>query len=810
MKAAAFHDPHVFTRLPAAYAAHPGLTWAPIRHHSPHCAWQLRRLMEQIRPDVVLVEGPSEANALLPYLLDARTRPPVAFFIHMQPEQKCGVEESRAALARCFVPLAAMSPEWVALREAQRLDIPARFIDLPYLERPSAQRSDDEAEHVLEPPLSDDRLLARADAMATLLAVSGCEDFETWWERHFESGTVYDDPAPFFTRLLHLGQYLREDAYIDEVTRARETHMAAAIAEAQVTGTRCLVVCGAFHCTGILEHLSTLHGVPTSTPDATPAGAAAGVHLVPYSLARLNATRDSAAGIPDCGYQARIWSLLSRRRAEAGAVHGEVHAALAPELVNHLRERGHAATLPDAIEAVALARRLAALRGHGVGRRELRETLISCVVKETRDGGEQRFVADLDRFLAGEETGRVPPGLPLAPLVADFREHCRRMRLPRAASEPLERALDLYRSPAHREQSRFLHRLASLDVPYATRLAGPDFSTGEDLQRVREVWSIRWVPETEACLTERSHYGARLLDAAVARCLEHLDTPRRPGAECVSLLIDALAMGLHELLGAIQARVRHWVAAETEVPALCRGLLRLDAARHARTALGTDGGGDGLQELDALLAACFQRICLRLPWLGFVADENETEIADALGDMLNLVTLETPGCEPEVFFDALQLLLATAPPPVLAGLVHGALLEGGHLEVAAVAGALGEACGLGSLDPEAPGRFLAGFLRAARHRLLQEPVLQQRLGEALQAWDEDDFLAVLPGLRLAFTRLSPRQLGELAARVMPGGEAVPEPMARAWSSAELQRAADLRRVLAIARQAWDGSSDERT
>ncbi|HLD64961.1 MAG TPA: hypothetical protein VJA19_02850, partial [Pseudomonas sp.] len=84
----------------------------------------------------------------------------------------------------------------------------------------------------------------------------------------------------------------------------------------------------------------------------------------------------------------------------------------------------------------------------------------------------------------------------------------------------------------------------------------------------------------------------------------------------------------------------------------------------------------------------------------------------------------------------------------------------------------------------------------------------ERLGEALLRWDESTFLEALPGLRLAFTRLSPRQLRELAARVMPGERVGAMPLARFWSSADLRQAADLRKRLANARQAWDGLRDE--
>src|SRR5205814_5812220 len=72
-------------------------------------------------PDVVLVEGPPDAQEVLPLLTHAAMRPPVALLVYA-PDQP-----HRAA----FYPFTTYSPEWQALRYALARGIPARFIDLP-------------------------------------------------------------------------------------------------------------------------------------------------------------------------------------------------------------------------------------------------------------------------------------------------------------------------------------------------------------------------------------------------------------------------------------------------------------------------------------------------------------------------------------------------------------------------------------------------------------------------------------------------------------------------------------------------------
>lgn len=49
-----------------------------IRHHGPGCARSLRKALDALRPDCVLIEGPAGAEAMVEHLRDARLQPPVA------------------------------------------------------------------------------------------------------------------------------------------------------------------------------------------------------------------------------------------------------------------------------------------------------------------------------------------------------------------------------------------------------------------------------------------------------------------------------------------------------------------------------------------------------------------------------------------------------------------------------------------------------------------------------------------------------------------------------------------------------------
>src|SRR5215207_3836528 len=88
-----------------------------IRHHGPGSARSLRVALEQLRPQIVLVEGPPDAEAMIPLLAHPDMRPPVALLIYAPDAPRRAV----------YYPFALFSPEWQALDYALTNGIPARF-----------------------------------------------------------------------------------------------------------------------------------------------------------------------------------------------------------------------------------------------------------------------------------------------------------------------------------------------------------------------------------------------------------------------------------------------------------------------------------------------------------------------------------------------------------------------------------------------------------------------------------------------------------------------------------------------------------
>jgi hypothetical protein len=73
-----------------------------IRHHGPGSARRLVEALDDVRPSVVLIEGPVDASDLLPMLADAAMTPPVALLTYAADDPTRAI----------FWPFATYSPEY--------------------------------------------------------------------------------------------------------------------------------------------------------------------------------------------------------------------------------------------------------------------------------------------------------------------------------------------------------------------------------------------------------------------------------------------------------------------------------------------------------------------------------------------------------------------------------------------------------------------------------------------------------------------------------------------------------------------------
>src|SRR4030095_15077223 len=105
----------------------------------------LREALRAQNPDVILIEGPPDANDVIALAADAEISPPVALLIYLPNEPKRAV----------YYPFAEFSPEWQAIQYGLAQNVPLRFIDLPqsYQFALDADIRTDESSEIRQDPL---------------------------------------------------------------------------------------------------------------------------------------------------------------------------------------------------------------------------------------------------------------------------------------------------------------------------------------------------------------------------------------------------------------------------------------------------------------------------------------------------------------------------------------------------------------------------------------------------------------------------------------------------------------------------------
>jgi hypothetical protein len=719
-----------------------------VRHHGPGSARSVVAALDALQPEVVLVEGPSDADGLLRWIPDAAMEPPVALLAH----------EAGAPRHAVFWPFAVFSPEWQALRWAAAAGVTARFCDLPsgaVLARPGTASPDaDSDEEPDEPRLPPGERGLRTDPLAVLADAAGYDDPERWWEdlveqRHGLAGGR-EDRGPF-AALTEAMAAVREHAPAPPpgealVEERREAHMRQVLRAALRGGAgRVAVVCGAWHAPALAGPLP-----PASRDGALLKGlpkVRTAVSWVPWSHSRLAQASGYGAGVPSPGWYHHLFTAPDRPVTRwLTKVAGELRRADLPVSSAHV------------IEAVRLADTLAVLRGRPLaGLAEVTEATRSVLC----EGDEAMLALVTERLVVGEALGAVPDGAPTVPLAADLLASARRLRLRQDAAG---RALDLdLRVPGDLDRSRFLHRLLLLEVPWGEPARSQVRSTGT----FRESWSLRWRPELAVAVVAASLWGTTVEAAAAARVAARAGAASATLADVThaveSALLADLPSALPDLLAALDARA----AADLDVLHLMDALPPLVRSLQYGDVRGTDTAA--LAHVADALAA---RIGAALPAaVGGLDDDAAAELrrrVDAVHEALALRASRAGGDDVRSrWLDVLAAVAGRADVHgLLAGRVTRLLLDAGRLEPADLGTRLAAALSVG-VPPPAQGAWLEGLLGGGGLLLAHDPALLGLVDEWLTGLAAEDFPVVLPLLRRTFSTFEHgerRLLGEQVRR----------------------------------------------
>jgi len=724
------------------------VTLLGIRHHGPGSARAVAAALEELKPDAILIEGPPEADTLIPLAAHPAMRPPVALLVYAD------ADPSRAG----FWPFAEFSPEWVAIKCGAEAGIPVRFIDLPsghrFAELPKDEDAgtdpiDDteQAEHSEAGHEKHDEqrgveeahaleTIQRTDPIAALATAAGYDDPERWWEDVVEQradGTF--SALDSFAAIADAMAVVRDKARPED--EQREAYMRQCIREEAKAGReRIAVVCGAFHVPALTE-------IGPAAADAKllkelPKKVKTTATWVPWTHGRLSFRSGYGAGIESPGWYHHLFTAPDR---------------VVERWLARVAELFRAEDLPVSsahlIEATRLAETLATLRGRTLaGLTEVTEAVQSVLC----NGYDTQMALVRDKLVIGEDLGEVPPDVPVVPLAADLVREQKRLRFQPKPGQT-EAKLDL-RKPNDGEKSRLLHRLNLLGIHWGT------LGRAQGSGTFWETWSLDWQPEFAVQLVEAAIWGTTVVTAATAKAAD-LAMNAEQLAGITDVVEACLLADLPDALDPIMGLLADRAAVDTDVAHLADALPAL-----ARTLRYTDVRGTDTAALRKVADTLVVRIALGFPQACTGLDEDGAQKMRARLDNTHHAVglLDDPAASQE-WYRAMHLVAdRQGMTGLLAGRAVRLLYDASRIDGEELGRRMGLALTPG-VPPAEAAAWLDGVLSGGAMLLIHDPVLLGLLDRWIASIPADSFTDVLPLLRRTFSNFEGperRKIGELA------------------------------------------------
>jgi len=703
-----------------------------IRHHGPGCARSLVRALTDLKPDLVLLEGPPDADDLVALAAHEELRPPIALLVYAPDDPHRAV----------FYPFAEFSPEWQAIRYALRSKVPVRFMDLPHIHRlvPSADQAVAEESRAVADDESAPSI--RIDPIGCLAKAAGHGDGERWWDQLVETRRLGD--ADTFRAVAEAMTTVREDvAEPDELLeQRREAYMRSALRNAKKDGfTRIAVVCGAWHVPALVvadergraaSDAALLKGLPKTKTAAA---------WVPWSYDRLSFRSGYGAGVESPEWYHLLWTCSA-----------SVVVEWLTRAARLMRSRDVDASSANIIEAVRLAETLAAFRGRATpSLEELDEAALAVMCF-----GETAPIALIRRKLViGDRLGAVPDDAPKTPLQQDLAKLQTRLRLPVRAEEK-DYDLDL-RKPMDLERSHLLHRLGLLSVPW-----GELRDEGRKKGTFHEFWRLQWHPEFVVAIIDAARFGSTVAEAATAvaaRRAQEAATLAELTALLDIVILADLPSAVADLISLLQART-----------AVSGDVLQLMGALPA---LGNVCRYGNVRQTDAALVRrivdeLVARICVGLPSAcASLSDEAAAEVMTHIDQVESTLKVLQDSSYGSAWNEVLRSLAdQTGIHGLIAGRAARFLHQKGGFQPAEIAQRMSVWTSRGT-DPMHAAAWLEGFLAGSGLVLLHDESLWNLMDQWVAELSGDHFQTVLPLLRRTFSTFPAgerRQMGERAKR----------------------------------------------
>ena len=771
-----------------------------VRHLSPMGAWQLRRFLDAVQPEVILIEGLDDADELIPDIVRKDSVPPIAILAYTDS----------MPVRTLVYPFASYSPEYQALMWAKENKVDAHFFDLPsdvFLalqkparsileeldaapddsENPPENADVDQSTPATEPdePEVEQAPPSRISIYQEIAKLSGELDYDTYWERNFEHNQA---DASYRLAAFELGIGLRDlqqsQGRDDAENLVREAYMRRRIAEytsAGIPPEKIVCVVGAYHAPVLTDE----HPAMTDEELDSLERLNSKLTLMPYSYFKLSSQSGYGAGNEAPNYYQLLWEALQENELDSLAAN--YMTSVARDLRKHGTHRSTAAV----IEGVRLSRTLSALKNGIVPTlRDLQDAAVSLI-----GYGQRATVAEsLARIEVGTSIGSLPDGISQTSIQEDFNRELKRLMLTKYRNAvKTDLSLDLRENRTVKSEeaafldlnrSSFLHRLSLLGISFAK-----EQSTRQEGATWAENWALQWTPEAEISLVESVLLGETVELAAAFKFKTEIESCTTVGAAaklvrlaCQCAMMPSMELArqkLQELATESSAFVSvAFAASELSLIVRFGDVRRYDA-----------------RPLLPLIEELYVQGSLALLDASNCDNAAAKNVSQAI-DMLNKVGQEHHEMVDEGLWHAQLHKLSDADDrnPLLSGYACAVLLESNLITNDDLSREVSRRLSPG-ISADLGAGWFEGMSARNRYALIARQVLWEQLGDYVASLDDEQFTRALVFLRRAFGTFSPQEKRSICENLGEvwgvGAEAASEMISNPLTEEEEQSLEDL-------------------
>lgn len=705
-----------------------------IRHLSPAGAYYLRGFLDEKKPKLVLVEGPSDFEDMLSDMVRKETKPPIAVLAYTK----------EAPVRTVLYPFAEYSPEYQAIQWCHKHHVACHFIDLPsetFLAIPECGVQEAEGEEA--------RINSGVSIYEQLDQKSGEDGHDTFWERVMEqagSMEAYHLGANSFGANIRSFTEGKENDWAETVLR--EAYMRQQIRKAVDAGIEpedIVVVTGSYHVEGLKnwqESDEDLSKMPRIEANHT---------LMPYSYYRLSTRAGYGAGNKAPAYYALLWEGLNK---------GEPMYAVYSYLIRlavYQREKGNPVSSASVIEAVRLAMSLAQLRGGTIASlRDLRDAAQTCI----GEGSVSSIILATADTEIGTAIGALPDGVSRTSIQEDFYRQLKDLKLEkyrditaqdlmldlrenRRVSSEKSAFIDLHRS-------FFLHRLRVINVSFAQQQ-----TVSQDNATWSEHWIVRWTPEAEIELVESALKGDTIDGAASFAMKERVENADKMG-DIALVIEDACCCGMEKAVGYATAALQRMAVDAASVEDLAKTAQRLSVVVQYGNIRRIDS-----KPLEPILQQLFYRACLILE-SACVCDDTASKTIITVMEQLNSAELAHDFLDNAEWIKVLNSISERDDLNTkLSGFAAAILLERGSMDTQQLRTEVSRRLSKG-IPADLGAGWFEGLAMKNRYALIARLSLWESLNEYLVTLDDEEFKRALVFLRRAFADFSAAEKDQIA------------------------------------------------